>query len=106
MIHQSCCATLPRDGLSPMVTWAMSCPANRILGARARHRAFVPFCGVFYLVKAIGPGGEKSTAWYLYSEIIYEHLRIVAKHTKNPMLALSLIFCLLTKYRWVLQGLR
>jgi len=59
-----------------------------------------------YLVKAIGPGGEKSSAWYLYSEIIYEHLRIVAKHTKNPMLALSLIFCLLTKYRWILQGLR
>jgi len=59
-----------------------------------------------YLVKTIGPGGKKRSAWYLYGRMIYENLKTVAKHTKNPMLALSLILCLLTRYRWVLQTLR
>lgn len=63
-----------------------------------------------YLIKCLGPQGERRSAWYLYSEWIYEHLRVVARHGGGPrekaVAGLSVIFCMLTKYRWVLNGLR
>jgi hypothetical protein len=45
----------------------------------------------------------------LYSKMFSEHLRVVLRHTKGPrekaILVLSVIFCMFTKYRWVLRGL-
>jgi glycosyltransferase involved in cell wall biosynthesis len=62
-----------------------------------------------YLVKALGPLAERRSAWYLYSKWIYEHLRVVARHTRGSrekaVLLLLVILCILTKYRGVLQGL-
>jgi glycosyltransferase involved in cell wall biosynthesis len=62
-----------------------------------------------YMVKALGPASERRSAWYLYSKMIYEHLRVVPRHTtgsrERAVLVLSVIFCMLTKYRWVLRGL-
>ena len=62
------------------------------------------------LAKIFGPAAERRSAWYLYSKMIYEHVRIVVKHTKRfrgkVILVPSVILCMLTKYRWVLQGLR
>jgi glycosyltransferase involved in cell wall biosynthesis len=62
-----------------------------------------------YLVKSLGPLEDRRSAWYLYSKWIYEHLRVVARHARNSrdkaVLLLSVIFCILTKYRWVLRGL-
>ena len=63
-----------------------------------------------YLAKSFGPGREMRSAWYLYSKWIYEHLRVVARHTRSPRLKavfmLSVILCMVTKYRGVLRGLR
>ena len=62
-----------------------------------------------YLAKSLGPGAENSSAWYLYGREVYEELRVVPKHANfrdKPTLALSVILCMVTKYRWVLQGLR
>src|SRR5262249_39647628 len=36
-----------------------------------------------YLIKALGPQAERRSASYLYSKWIYEHLRIVARHTRS-----------------------
>jgi hypothetical protein len=62
------------------------------------------------LAKIFGPAAERRSAWYLYSKMIYEHVRIVVKHTKRfrekVILVPSVILCMLTKYKWVLQGLR
>lgn len=63
-----------------------------------------------YLAKSFGPGREMRSAWYLYSKWIYEHLRVVAKHTRSPrlkaVLMASVILCILTKYRGVLHGIQ
>jgi hypothetical protein len=62
-----------------------------------------------YMVKALGPSSARRSAWYLYSKMISEHVRVVLKHTngsrEKAVLVLSIIFSLLTKYRWVLRGL-
>jgi glycosyltransferase involved in cell wall biosynthesis len=62
-----------------------------------------------YLVKTLGQSSERRSSWYLYSKMIYEHLRVVPRHTKGlrekAVLVLSVIFCMLTKYRWLLRGL-
>ena len=62
-----------------------------------------------YLVKSLGPPAERRSAWYLYSTMIYEHLRVVARQTTGfrdkVVMVLSVIFCMLTRYRWVLRGL-
>ena len=63
-----------------------------------------------YIAKGFGPAAERRSAWYLYSKMIYEHVRIVIKHTKRfrekVILVPSVILCMLTKHRWVLHGLR
>ena len=63
-----------------------------------------------YIAKGFGPAAERRSAWYLYSKMIYEHVRVVVKHTnrfrEKTTLVPSVILCMLTKYRWVLQGLR
>jgi glycosyltransferase involved in cell wall biosynthesis len=63
-----------------------------------------------YVAKTLGPSSLRRSSWYLYSKMIYEHVRVVARHTKGSrekaVLVLSAIFCMLTKYRWVLRGLR
>jgi glycosyltransferase involved in cell wall biosynthesis len=62
-----------------------------------------------YLVKSLGPPAGRRSAWYLYSKMIYEHLRVVARQTRGSrekaLLTFSVIFCMLTRYRWVLRGL-
>jgi glycosyltransferase involved in cell wall biosynthesis len=62
-----------------------------------------------YLVKTLGPSSERHrSAWYLYGKMIYEHLQVVPRYTRareQAVLVLSVIFCMLTKYRWVLRGL-
>jgi glycosyltransferase involved in cell wall biosynthesis len=62
-----------------------------------------------FLVKALGPSSEGRSSWHLYGKMIYEHARVVPKHTRGfrekRVLVLSSIFCMLTKYRWVLRGL-
>ena len=63
-----------------------------------------------YFVKGFGPAVKRRSARYLYSKMIYEHVRVVVKHTnrfhRKVALVPSVILCMLTKYRWVLQGLR
>jgi glycosyltransferase involved in cell wall biosynthesis len=64
-----------------------------------------------YIAKVFGPAAERrSASWYLYSKMIYEHVRVVVKHTnrfrETVILVPSVILCMLTKYRWVLHGLR
>jgi len=63
-----------------------------------------------YLARSFGRGWKMRSAWYLYSKWIYEHLRVVAKHTRSPhlkaVLMLSVILCMLTKYRGVLRGIQ
>jgi hypothetical protein len=63
-----------------------------------------------YLVKVLGSGAERRSAWYLYNKMIYEHLRVVGRHISSPrekaVAGFSVIFCMLTKYRGVLHGLR
>jgi glycosyltransferase involved in cell wall biosynthesis len=62
-----------------------------------------------YMAKSLGASSKRRSAWYLYSKMIYEHLRVVPRHTRGSrekaVLALSIIFCMLTKYKWVLRGL-
>jgi glycosyltransferase involved in cell wall biosynthesis len=62
-----------------------------------------------YTAKVLGPSSERRSAWYLYSKMISEHLRVVLRHTKGSrekaVLVLSVIFSMFTKYRWVLRGL-
>jgi hypothetical protein len=62
-----------------------------------------------YIAKVFGPAAERRSAWYLYSKMIYEHVRVVVKHAKHfrekVILVPSVILCMLTKYRWVLQTL-
>jgi glycosyltransferase involved in cell wall biosynthesis len=62
-----------------------------------------------YMVKALGPSSARRSTWYLYNKMIYEHLRVVARHTRGSrekaVLVLSVIFCMLTKYRWMLRDL-
>jgi glycosyltransferase involved in cell wall biosynthesis len=61
-----------------------------------------------YIAKALGPSSARRSAWYLYSKMIYEHLRVVPRHARGreeAVLILSVLFCMLTKYRWVLRGL-
>jgi glycosyltransferase involved in cell wall biosynthesis len=62
-----------------------------------------------YIVKALGPRSARRSAWYLYSKMIFEHLRVVVRHTRGSrekaVLVLSVIFSMRTKYRWVLRGL-
>jgi glycosyltransferase involved in cell wall biosynthesis len=64
-----------------------------------------------YIAKIFGPAAERRPAsWYLYSKMIYEHVRVVVKHTnrfrETVILVPSVILWMLTKYRWVLHGLR
>jgi glycosyltransferase involved in cell wall biosynthesis len=63
-----------------------------------------------YIAKVFGPAAERRSAWYFYSKMIYEHVRVVVRHTnrfhERVILVHSVILCMLTKYRWVLQGLR
>ena len=58
-----------------------------------------------YIAKGFGPAAERRSAWYLYSKMIYEHVRVVVKHTnrfrEKATLVPSVILCMLTKYRWV-----
>jgi hypothetical protein len=62
------------------------------------------------MLKAFGPTAARRSASYLYRNMIYEHLRVVAKRVRSTrekaVLLPSVILCMLTKYRWVLQGLR
>ena len=69
------------------------------------------------LVKSYGPGALSAwylygrlSAWYLYGKMIWDHWRSVAKHARSKrdkvILSFLVIFCMVTKYRWVLHGLR
>jgi glycosyltransferase involved in cell wall biosynthesis len=62
-----------------------------------------------YVVKTLGPSSERHSGWYLYSKMIYEHFRVVLRHTRGSrekaVLVLSSILCMLTKYRWMLREL-
>jgi glycosyltransferase involved in cell wall biosynthesis len=62
-----------------------------------------------FLAKALGPSSGRRSSWHLYGKMIYEHVRVVPRHTRGfrekTVLVLSSLFCMLTKYRWVLGGL-
>jgi glycosyltransferase involved in cell wall biosynthesis len=61
-------------------------------------------------LKSFGPGAERLSAWYLYGRMIWDHVRGVAKYARSNrekiILSFLVIYCMLTKYRWVLHGLR
>jgi glycosyltransferase involved in cell wall biosynthesis len=63
-----------------------------------------------YLANSFGPGAQRLSAWYLYGRMIWDHLRSVAKYARSNrekvILSFLVIFCMVTKYRWVLYGLR
>jgi glycosyltransferase involved in cell wall biosynthesis len=64
-----------------------------------------------YKGKVLGPSSEKrSAAWSLYAKMIWKHLGIVARQTKGlpekAVLSLSVMLCMLTKYRWILRDLK
>src|SRR5262245_29456275 len=53
-----------------------------------------------YIAKGFGPAAKRRSARYLYSKMIYEHVRVVLKHTNRFRLKVALvpsvILCMLT----------
>jgi glycosyltransferase involved in cell wall biosynthesis len=63
-----------------------------------------------YLIRTFGTGAERLSAWYVYGKMIWDHARSIAKYARSNrekvILSFLVVYCLVSRYRWVLHGLR